>query len=86
MELAEAADAIREKLVERRISRTTNLWSAILKQIAKQDSFDGRHVDSITEIIRLFLSQLDDQTAIATDRLALWKSLRNLLLRLADDS
>jgi hypothetical protein len=69
MELTEAADAIREKLIEHRISRTANLWSTILKQIRKQDSFDGQYVDTILEIIRSFLSQLDDETSIA-----LWRT------------
>jgi hypothetical protein len=65
MELPEAADAIREKLMEQRISRTANLWSTILKQIGKQDAFDGKYADTILEVIRSFLSQLDDQAAIA---------------------
>jgi len=69
VDLTEAADAIREKLIDRRITRRTNLWSTILKQIGKQDGFDGKHVDTILEIIRSFLSQLDDQTAIG-----LWKT------------
>src|SRR5271167_2062975 len=69
MELTEAADAIREKVNERRISRTSNLWSRILKQIRKQDGFDGQHADTILEIIRSFLSRLDDQTAIG-----LWRT------------
>ena len=69
MELTEAADAIREKLIEHRISRTANLWSTILKQIRKQDAFDGQYVDTILEIIRSFLSQLDDETSIA-----LWRT------------
>ena len=69
MELTEAADAIREKLIEHRMSRTTNLWSTILKQIRKQDAFDGQYADTILEIIRSFLSQLDDETSIA-----LWRT------------
>ena len=69
MDLTEAADAIREKLIEHRISRTANLWSTILKQIRKQDSFDGHYADTILEIIRSFLSRLDDQTAIG-----LWRT------------
>jgi hypothetical protein len=64
MELAEAADAIREELIEHRISQRARLWSTILKQIKTQNSFDGNHVDTILEIIRSFLSKLDDQTAI----------------------
>ena len=69
MGLTEAADAIREKLIEHRISRTANLWSTILKQIRKQDAFDGQYADTILEIIRSFLSQLDDETSIA-----LWRT------------
>jgi hypothetical protein len=63
MDLIDAADAIREKLIEHRISRTANLWSTILKQIRKQDSFDGHYVDPILGIIRSFLSRLDDKKA-----------------------
>lgn len=69
MGLTEATDAVREMLVEHRISRTANLWSTILKQIRKQDSFDGHRADTILEIIRSFLSRLDDQTAIG-----LWRT------------
>ena len=69
MELTEAADAIREKLIEHRISRTANLWLTILKQIRKQDAFDGQYADTILDIIRSFLSQLDDETSIA-----LWRT------------
>jgi len=69
MGLTEAADAIREKLIEHRISRTATLWSTILKQIRKQDSFDGQYVDTILDIIRSFLRQLDDETSIA-----LWRT------------
>jgi len=65
MHLIEAVDAIREKLIEHRISRTADLWSTILKQIAKQDSFDGKYVHTILESIRSFLSQLEDATTIA---------------------
>jgi hypothetical protein len=78
MELTEAADAIREKLMEQRISRTANLWTTILKQIRKQDAFDGKYTDTILEVIRSFLSELDDQAAIA-----LWRSTE---AGLADDS
>ena len=49
--------------------RELNLWSTILKQIRKQDSFDGKHADTILETIRSFLSQLDDETTIA-----LWRT------------
>ena len=69
MELTEAADAIREKLVEHRISQRANLWSTILKQIRKQDAFDGKYADVILEIIRSFLRKLDDETSIA-----LWRT------------
>jgi hypothetical protein len=52
MELTEVADAFREKLVEHRISRTTTIWSTILKQIRNQDSFDGQNADTILKIMR----------------------------------
>ena len=39
MELTEAADAIRDKLIEHRISQRANLWSTILNQIRKEDAF-----------------------------------------------
>ena len=68
MDLTDAADAIRQKLIEHRISGRTNLWSTVLKQIRKQNSFDGHYVDPILEIIRSFLSQLDDQTTIGVWR------------------
>ena len=69
MDLTEAADAIREKLVKHRISRTAKLWSTIQTQIRKRDSFDGQYADTILEIIRSFLSRLDDQTTIG-----LWRT------------
>ena len=69
MELTEAAQVIREKLIEHRISRTANLWSTILKQIRKQDAFDGQYAYTTLDIIRSFLSRLDDKTSIA-----LWRT------------
>jgi len=41
------------------------LWATILKQIKKQDSFDGAYADTILEAIRLFLRLLDDATIIS---------------------
>jgi hypothetical protein len=69
MDLTEAADAIREKLIEHRISRTAKLWSTILKQIRNQECFDGHYANTILEIIRSFLSRLDYRTAIG-----LWRT------------
>ena len=69
MHLSEAIHAIREKLMEHRISRTADLWSTILNQIAEQDSFDGRHADTILDLIRSYLGQLGDRTSIA-----LWRT------------
>jgi hypothetical protein len=69
MHLSEAIHAISEKLKEHRISRTADLWSTILKQIAEHDSFDGRHADTILDLIRSYLGQLGDRTAIA-----LWRT------------
>lgn len=63
MDLTEAAESIREKLVEHRINRSSNIWATILKQIRKQDSFDGHYADTILECISSFLSALHDQTA-----------------------
>jgi hypothetical protein len=69
MHLIEAVDTIRDKLVEYRISRTASLWSVILKQVRKNDSFDGKYADTILEIIRSFSSQLDDGSTVA-----LWRT------------
>jgi hypothetical protein len=80
MHLTEAVDAIREKLIERRISRTANLWSKILKQVRKDDSFDGKYADTIMEIIRSYLSQLDDGTSVA-----LWRTTESGLADDCDD-
>jgi hypothetical protein len=65
MYLAEAVDAIREKLVQHRLSGRKTLWATILKQIAKQHAFDGHYADTILEVIRSFLSQVDDKTIIS---------------------
>jgi hypothetical protein len=64
MDLSDAIHAVREMLVEHRVSRTADLWSTILNQIAEQDSFDGRHADTILDLIRSYLARLDDQTTI----------------------
>src|SRR5262249_55449147 len=68
MYLTEAVEAIREKLLRHRLSGRTTLWATILKQIAKQDAFDGEYADVIVEVMRSFLSQVDDRTIIS-----LWK-------------
>jgi hypothetical protein len=65
MYLAEAVDAIREKLVQHRLSERKTLWATIVKQIAKQDAFDGQYADTILEFIRSLLGQLDDATIIS---------------------
>jgi hypothetical protein len=65
MYLAEAVDAIREKLVGHRLSGRKPLWTTILKQIAKQDAFDGQYADTMLEVIRSFLSQTDDKAIIS---------------------
>lgn len=54
------------------------LWSRILKQIRKDDSFDGIYADTILENIRAFLSLLDAQTT-----LGLWRTTE---AGLADDT
>ncbi len=65
MYLSEAVDDIRDTLVQHRLSGRRTLWATILKQIAKQDSFDGQYVDTILEAIRAFLKPLDDKTIIS---------------------
>ena len=65
MYLTEAVDAIREKLVQDRLSGRKTLWATILKQIAKQDAFDGAYADTILEIIRSLLRPLDAATIIS---------------------
>ena len=65
MYLNEAVDAIREKLVQHRLTGRKPLWATILKQIAKQDAFDGPYADTILEVIRALLTPLDDKTIIS---------------------
>ena len=65
MYLTKAVDEIREKLVRHRLAPRKLLWPTILKQIAKQDSFDGAYAEIILEIIRSFLQPLDDATIIS---------------------
>ena len=65
MHLTEAVDTVREKLFRHRLPGRTTLWSTILKQIAKQDCFDGQYADTILEVIRAFLKPLDDKTIIS---------------------
>jgi hypothetical protein len=65
MHLTEAVDAIRERLVRHRLSGRKPLWATILKQTAKQDGFDGHYADTILEVIRHFVRQLDDETTIS---------------------
>jgi hypothetical protein len=66
--LAEAAEAVRERLVQHRLSGRKTLWATILKQIAKQDSFEGHYADVILEVIDSFLKPLDGRSLIS-----LWK-------------
>src|SRR5262245_733446 len=65
MYLAEAVDEIREKLLQCRLSGRKTLWATILKQIAKQDSLERQHADTLLEVIRSFLKPLDDKTIIS---------------------
>ena len=68
MYITEVVDEIREKLVRHRLSGRKTLWATILKQIAKKDGFDGQYVDTILEVIRSFLGQVDDETLISLYR------------------
>ena len=63
--LTAAVDEIREQLVQHRLAPRKFLWTTILKQIAKQDCFDGHYADVILEAIRAFLKPLDDKTIIS---------------------
>jgi hypothetical protein len=65
MNLSAAVDEIREKLVKHRLAPRIFLWRTILKQIAKQDSFEGLLENPIMEVIRSFLRSLDDATIIS---------------------
>ena len=65
MYLSQAVDEIRDTLVQHRLSGRTYLWSTILEQIAKRDSFDGHYADTILEAIRAFLKPLDDKKIIS---------------------
>lgn len=78
MDISEAMDIIRENLIEQRLSGRETLWSTILKQIARRDSFDGQYADLILDAIRSFLKPLDDQTVIS-----LWRETET---RMCDDT
>jgi hypothetical protein len=80
MYIPEAVDVIREKLVRHRLSGIKTLWSTILKQIAKQDSFDGQYAGTILEAIRSFLKPLDDRTIIS-----LWRQTETGMCDDTDD-
>lgn len=47
MYLTEAVDEIRDTLVQHRLSGRKTFWATILKQIAKQDGFDGQYPFSL---------------------------------------
>jgi hypothetical protein len=78
--LTEAVDEIREKLIQQRLTRRRNLWATIVKQIAKQDSFDGHYADTILEAIRALLKPFDDETIIS-----LWRETEVGMCDDADD-
>ena len=78
--LFDAVDEIREKLVQHRLSGRKTLWATILKQIAKQDSCDGHHVDIILDVIRDLLNPLDDKTIIS-----LWRETETGMCDDTDD-
>ena len=65
MYLTEAVDEIRDRLVQQRLPGRKALWATILKQIARQDSFDGQYADTILEAIRALLKPLDDKPIIS---------------------
>jgi len=80
MYIPQAVDVIREELVRHRLSGRKTLWSTILKQIAKKDSFEGQYADTILEVIRSFLKPLDDKTIIS-----LWRQTETGMGNEAED-
>jgi hypothetical protein len=76
--LTEVVAEIRAKLVQHRLSGRKTLWATILKQIAKQDAFDGQYTNTILEVIRAFLKPLDDKMLIS-----LWRQTET---GMADDT
>lgn len=65
MYLSEAVDEIRERLAKHRLAPRRFLWPTILRQIKKQDCFDGLLVTPIEEAVRALLRPLDDATLIS---------------------
>jgi hypothetical protein len=65
LNLGEAVNAIRDKLVPHRLPGGKTLWATILKQIAERDSFDGQYTDTILAVIRSLLKTLDEQRIIS---------------------
>jgi hypothetical protein len=65
MYLSEAANEIREKLLRHRLAPRKFLWPTILKQLAKQDSFDGAYANIIMDATRSLLRPLDDAAIIS---------------------
>ena len=76
--LAQAVTEIREVLTALQTPTTPGVWSTIVKQIKRSDSFDARHADTIQEVIRGFLGRLDDATVVS-----LWRETET---GMADDS
>lgn len=65
MFLNDVVDDLREKLVKHRLAPRKFLWQTILKQIAKQSSFDGAYATIIEKMISEFLAPQDDATIIS---------------------
>ena len=63
--LFQAIDVVRERVMRLPSSEKADVWSTILKQIAKRKSFEGRYAVAIEEIIRPLVQRLDDDVAIA---------------------
>ncbi len=80
MYLTEVVDEIRDKLTQHRLSGRKLLWATAIKQIAKQDSFDGHYADIILEAIRALLKPLDDKTI-----LSLWRETETGMCDDAED-
>ena len=77
MHLAEAVDTNSRETGPHGLSARKSLLETILKQIAKQDGFDGHYDDTSLEVIRHFVRQLDNETT-----LSFWRQTRTTFDRL----
>ena len=66
LNLTAAIELIRQDAIAHPVvAKKGDLWSTMLSQIKTSDSIDGKHADTLQEIIATFLGQLDDGSVIA---------------------